>query len=251
MKSKNISCLLESPFKSSRQPEIRKQPGGQTSFPLMLSTTYQETRKGEEIGSLLNGCPPYPHKRWTKEALVEALDKLEGTRKASKFIAKVITLNICPYKSPSGIYTMYQQFKKNATLRKRGHPVIMSVNETADNVRSVLKDRTSNSSAFQLRDMEKAYSNKLKQKATANDLEDETVDTSVNHRTAKAMIISAAMGESFGKLATKKLLAKTQTRFQLEHSVIGAYAYVATVLSTHFIAGPTPTNLSKFCPDIN
>ena len=73
---------------------------------------YQEKRKDEDIRSLLSGCPPYPYKSWTKEALVKALalDKLEGTRKASKFISKVIALDNCPYKSPYGIYIMYQQF---------------------------------------------------------------------------------------------------------------------------------------------
>ena len=247
-KSKPLSRLLESPLKSSRQPKTRKQPERAHVVPTDAEY-YQERRKDEEIGSLLNGCPPYPHKSWTKEALIEALDKLEGTRKASKFISKVITVDSCPYESPSGIYTMYQQFKKNATLRNRGRPNIMLVDEAADNVRKVFKDRTSSSSAYQLRDMEKAYSSKLKQKAAANGLEEETVNTRVSQSTAKAMLISAAMGESVGKLTTKKLLTKTETRFQSKHSVMGAYAYATTVLSTHFIVGSTPSNLSKFCPD--
>ena len=127
----------------------------------------------------------------------------------------------------------------------------MSVDEAADNVRRVLKDRTSNSSAFQLRDMEKAYSRKLKQKAATNGLEEDTVNTRVFPSTAKAMLISADMGESVGKLTTKKLLTKTETRFQSEHSVMGGptLTYTTTVLSAHFIVGPTPSNLSKFRPD--
>ena len=72
----------------------------------------------------------------------------------------------------------------------------MSVDEATDNVRRVLKDRTSNSSAFQLRGMEKAYSNKLKQRATANGLEEEAVNTRVRDSTVKAMIISVAIEES-------------------------------------------------------
>ena len=69
--------------------------------------------------------------------------------------------------------------------------------------------------------------------------------------TAKAMLISADMGESVGKLATQKLLTKTETRFQSEHSVMGGptLTYTTTVLSAHFIVGPTPSNLSKFRPD--
>ena len=58
----------------------------------MNAACYQDKRKDEEIRSLPNSCPPYPHKRWTKEALIKALDKMEGARKASKFIPKVITL---------------------------------------------------------------------------------------------------------------------------------------------------------------
>ena len=67
-KSKNFSRLLESPLQSSRQPKNRKQSERANVVP-MDAEYYQENRKDEEIGSLLNGCPPYPHKRWIRKRL--------------------------------------------------------------------------------------------------------------------------------------------------------------------------------------
>ena len=192
-------------------------------------------KKVTAVTTLLKGRPPYPLKAWTKESLVEALSIFEGTRKTKQFIRKIIRLGNSPYDSVSGIYTMYRLWKIDPTVRNRGRPVTMAATEAEAAVGKVLKDRTSDCSAFVLKDMKNAYASKLKDKAEINGLDAETVSTNVDHSTCKAMTLAAAMGVDVGKATTKKILTKTETRFRSEHSLMMGCAYAATVLATHFI----------------
>ena len=63
------------------------------------------------------------------------------------------------------------------------------------------------------------------------------------------MTLAAAMGKCVGTFTSKKLLTKTEKRFQSKHSLMMGYLYAITVLATHFIEGAVPRSLSKFCPE--
>ena len=125
----------------------------------------------------------------------------------------------------------------------------MTVGEAEYVMKTLLKEHTSDSSAFELKDMKEAYSSRLKDKADKCGLESETIHVQVTNQTAKAMTLAAAMGDSVGTFTTKKLLTKTEKRFQSEHSLMMGYSYAATVLATHFVEGPSPRSLAKFQPD--
>ena len=57
---------------------------------------------------------------------------------------------------------------------------------------------------------------------------------------ATTMTLAAAMGEGVGTFTSKKLLTKTEKRFQSEHSLMMGYSYATTVLATHSIEGAVP-----------
>ena len=104
------------------------------------------------------------------------------------------------------------------------------------------------SSAFKLKDMKDAYAEKKKEQANLDDLDPDSIDCGICDRTAKIALIAVAMGDSDLSLSIKILMMKTEKRYKAEHSIMGAYAYAVTVLSTHFIEGHRPRNLVHFKP---
>ena len=55
-------------------------------------------------------------------------------------------------------------------------------------------------------------------------------------------MVAVAMGTTNLSFMLKKLLIKIEKRWQVEHSVMEAYAYATVVFSTHFVDGPCPCN---------
>lgn len=126
----------------------------------------------------------------------------------------------------------------------------MSVNEVADKVKIMLKDRTPNISAFQHGNVEKAHTSVSPRRRR---LLEGTVNTRENVTTVRVIIISTTTGENAGNSLQRNFWprTKTDTRFLSKHSVawVAVYDFATTVLSTHFIVGPTSVNLSKFWSD--
>ena len=95
--------------------------------------------------------------------------------------------------------------------------------------------------------MKNTLESKRKEDAEANGLDPDTITCDISDKTAKAAMVAVAMGDSNLQFTTKKkLMAKTESRYQSEHLVFGGYAYATTVLSTHFIEAPRPRHLKKF-----
>ena len=197
----------------------------------------------------------FPHELRTKKSLTLELDKweevgvTEGTLVISKrdFTQNVVDNRKSLYGDVSSIYRCQRMWKKTRIVPAgRGPPTNMVLNDIVDAIKETLKDCASDSSAFRLEDMKCAYVVKKKQKVLEDSLEPENIQCGVSDQTAKIAMIAAAMGNTGLTFSKKKLLLKTDKRFQAEHSVMGVYAFATTVLSTHFIDGPIPHNLHKF-----
>ena len=106
---------------------------------------------------------------------------------------------------------MYFQWKIDPNMRNRGRPVTMTVLEAEVVVGKVLSDRTSDCSAFRLKDMKDAYASKLKDSTESNGLDMDTVSAKIDHSTSKTMTLAATMGVHVGKATMKKLVTKTET----------------------------------------
>ena len=205
-----------------------------------------------------DGRPPDGDAKWSKEKIVAAIDKLEEMKEEgveclmdmdkSTFITNVIVTELSPYTSTRGIYKMHKKWKETGMINREGQPSIMKLGEAEAAVKNVLRDCSSDSSAFKLSDMKNAYAEKRKDKAALDGLDPDSINSSISTRTAKVALIAVAMGDSDISLSNKVLLTKTEKRFQSEHSIMGAYAYACTVLSTHFIEGPCPKNLAHLKP---
>ena len=63
-------------------------------------------------------------------------------------------------------------------------------------------------------------------------------------------MVAVAMGTANLSFMLKKLMIKIEKRWQVEHSVMEAYAYATMVFSTRFMDGPCPRNL-KMSPHIH
>ena len=245
-----LRCFANSDAKVKKAPAIPITPPNKTrqsTREVVVSPPLDTKQKQVEL--VLKGRPPHPMKTWTRDALASALVTLEGTRMGRQFMKKVVSLGNSPYQSTSGIHYMYQNWKRTNTTRNRGRPFKVTVDEAEEAVRKCMKERTSDSSAFRIKNMKAAYSSKIKARAEQDGLEPETVSTNVHLDTAKAMMLAAAMGDNVGTFTAMKLLPKTESRFRSEHSVLMGYAYACTVLATHFIEGPIPRSLKKYRPD--
>ena len=196
---------------------------------------------------LLRGLPPYPCRVWTKTQLIDALVVLAPKKKVGEFVTKVIQLGNTEYKHRSGIYKMFDKWKASGLPPpSRGRPMSMELDKAQVGVSNVLRSRATNSSAFMLDNMKDMYTNMVKERVAEDGLDPECVKSGCSDKLAKAMTMAVAMGGDVGKLTNKKLLKKTEKRFQAEHSIFSAYAYALTVLSTHYVEGPVPSKLKQF-----
>lgn len=125
----------------------------------------------------------------------------------------------------------------------RGRPSNLTLNKANEGVKNHSRsERTGDISAFNLSDMKNVFELKKREQAKKDGLDSEGVKCNVSDQTAKATMVAVAMDANDSSFTTKKLLKKTPRRFQAENSIMGGYAYAATVLSTHFIEGKRPAN---------
>ena len=97
-----------------------------------------------------------------------------------------------------------------------------------------------------LDNMKDIYTNKVKERVAEDGLDPECVTSGCSDKLAKVMTMVVAMGDGMGKPTNKKLLTKTEKRFQAEHSMFSAYAFALKVLSTRYLEGPVPSKLKRF-----
>lgn len=210
------------------------------------STAVTPDKDGNDI--VISGEPP-DNKWWKKEELVDALWKLEGTRKTTLFVKAVLEVGKTSYTNRTSIVKLYGKWKKTKTIPKgTGRPATnITVEEAKEAVKNNLNSHTSGSNAFGLDDMKAAIIARRKEQAAKNGLDPDGIDCTVSNQAAKIAMTSAVMGQSASglKFTNKDLLRKTEPRFISEHSLMMGYAYAATVLSTHFIAGTLPSNLQR------
>ena len=177
----------------------------------VAAVTPEKAKKDKIIAKLLKGVPPYPAKTWSKEAIIAALITLENTRKANQFVNTILDKGLTHYKNHSGIYKLYNKWKKHQmVLGDVGRPSTMEVNEAKDTVETMLRDRSSDSSAFPIKDMKDAYINKQKKKAKADGLDPEIIKCTVSDHTAKVTMTAVAMGGSNNRRFTNKKLLKNR-----------------------------------------
>ena len=124
----------------------------------------------------------------------------------------------------------------------------MTVDDIEEAAKASSRECTGSGNTFQLKDAKTAFSNMKKKQAEKDGLDPDSVNATVCDKTAKIAMTAAAMRESCMRFSNKSLQKKTEARFVSEHSVMGAYAYATTVLSTHFVEGPRPQNLKKMKP---
>jgi len=233
-----------------RRPAIVVDSSPKTKKPRRSARVTPE-RADREIATLLCGQPPFPDKLWTKEALVEAMQKTEGTGHTFAFIKKVLDVGKTHYKTHGAMYRMYKRYKANNTIPSGpGRPFSIGVAELENNVTTTLTSRSSSSSAFTLGSLKESIASKKKFEAKANGLDPDGVACGISDRTAKVLMTAAAMGLPGTYFTKKKLQIKSASRFVAEHSLFMAYAFATTAISTGFIPGRTPAHLvGKFRPD--
>lgn len=73
------------------------------------ATTVTPERGDTVIDKLVQGEPPNGDRRWSKETLIAALDKLEGTKRTKEFILNVIDGGKSEYTSEGGIYKLHRK----------------------------------------------------------------------------------------------------------------------------------------------
>lgn len=203
-------------------------------------TVVSPDKPNDEVAKILalKGQPQFPDTKWTKESLINALIKLEGSRKSNAFISAVVDVGKTDYKDPSSIYRMYNQYKKNLVVPGgRGRKSLMNLDEVTDTIKTTLKECASDSNTFKLSHMKDCYEQKKKEQAEKDGLDPDSTNCNVSDVTAKVAIVAAAMSRDDLTLSDKNLQTKTLARWIAEHSIMGGYAYAATVLSTHFIEG--------------
>ena len=194
------------------------------------------------------GEPPDGATFWTKRALISAIDELGVTSWRKPFLKKVVSVGKTHYLELNSIYRMYRNFKKTGHLQNGAGRPSLTLSQLEERARGSIDQRASDSNCFRLKDVKSALSSRKKDEAEKNGLDGDSIDVSVNDEWAKVSLTALALSDTKLSFTKKKLLKKTETRFIAEHSVMGAYAYAATVLSTHFIFGTRPTRLTKFHP---
>ena len=144
--------------KSSLQPSKKKLRHSERV------TTITPEKDTANVDKLLTGKPPNGARMWCKEALIEVLLKLEGTKKAKEFLRKVLKVGKTEYKTEGGIYKMFRAWKETKEVpRREGRPSTMETTEAEATVKQVLKDCSHNSSTFQLQHMKDAFERKRKE----------------------------------------------------------------------------------------
>ena len=203
-------------------------------------------KEEELIDKLVKGQPLNGDRTWSKEAIIGALIKLEGTGKSRQFIKNAIASGKTEIKSINGMYKMYNRWKQTKEINGRGRKPIIETSDIKSAVKDVMKDCSRDSNAFQLKDMEKLLESKKKEKAEKDGLDQETVKSGVSKNTARAAMVALAMDADDQMAFTKKKLnTTTESRWRSEHSPMCGYSYATTVLSTHVNRGPMPHNIAK------
>ncbi|KAL7536827.1 hypothetical protein ACHAXR_007427 [Thalassiosira sp. AJA248-18] len=197
-------------------PKNKKQR--QSTRKVVVSPPDKEYHDSAIVAKLLKGRPPFPAKRWSKETLIEALPTLDGTRKTNAFVKAVIEQGRSEYSHRSAIFKLWKNWKEKKVVLTRGRPRSMKLTEVDNVVKSTLMDCSSDSSAFKLKDMINAFEAKKKVQTGSEGLDPNSINVQVSEKVAKAAMVAVAMGEQSGvKFTNKKLLSKTEKRYQSEH----------------------------------
>ena len=120
-----------------------------------------DEEKQKAISTLLKGAPTLRARIWSKEQLIDALVTLEGTGRSNEFLKTVIAKRVTSYQTVSAIYKLYRTWKLKKAITPVGRPSMMKIDEAEVAVKSLLTDRSSDSSAFKLKDMKNAYLEKI------------------------------------------------------------------------------------------
>ncbi len=104
----------------------------------------------------MKGAPTLRVRIWSKEQLIDALVTLEGTGRSNEFLKTVIAKRVTSYQAVSGIYKLYRTWKLKKAITPVGRPSMMKIDEAEVAVKSLLTDRSSDSSAIKLKDMKNA-----------------------------------------------------------------------------------------------
>ena len=138
---------------------------------------------------------------------------------------------------------MFNKWVTDQIYRARGHHPVINLNTTEIAVKKLLNDHTSESNIFRLKDMKNVNETVEKCTAESDELDPESADCTILYQTAKVRMVAVAMGTINLSFMLKKLLIKIEERWQVEHSVMEAYAYATVVFSTCFVDGPCHCNL--------
>ena len=147
------------------------------------------------------------------------------------------------YQHCSGLNKMFNKWVADQIHRARGHRPVINLNTTVIAMKKLLKDHTSESKTFRLKDMKHVNETVEKGTAQSDELDPESVDCTILDQTAKVRMVVVVMGTTNLSSMLKKLLIKLEKRWQAEHSVMEAYAYATVVFSTRFVDGSCPCNL--------
>ena len=168
----------------------------------------------KEIANLLTGQPTFPDTTWTKETLINAMIKLEGTGMKKAFINQVLAVGKTQYATDSSIYRMYNRYKETKSIPSgRGRPVAMSITDAERQIQISLEMRSSSSSAFTLSIMKNSIASKQKIEAESNGLCPDSIECVVSDRTAKIIMTAAAMGVQGISFTKRSLQPKSVSRF--------------------------------------
>mmetsp|Transcript_5353 Transcript_5353/g.12155 ORF Transcript_5353/g.12155 Transcript_5353/m.12155 type:complete len:487 (+) Transcript_5353:597-2057(+) len=210
--------------------------------PIRLETETIVTPNKSKIAP--SGEPPNGEGMWTKRTIIEAMSKLEGSGLTKQFIVNMLKVGKTTYSSDSGLYVMYNKWKKNGFVRNgAGRPCALGLDKVDAKIATKFRDRSGNSSAFQLSDMKNIIEGHRKDTAEEAGLDPDSINCGVCDTTAKVNLIAAAMGDSGGNITNKKLLIKTLSRYGGENSVQGGVANALTAMTTNNNAGRCPPHL--------
>lgn len=232
------------PSPSAVVPSTSKKPR-RSERVIVVSPGPDKDDKDNVVAKMLEG---HGSKLWTKDTLCKAMYQLEGTGLVKKFVEAVLSSGKTDKMATTypGITRMYNKWKIVGHVNDRGRPSVMQLDEAADAAKSVLNQCSHSSNNFHMKDMKKAFEDKIKEKAENDGLDPNGIDCRISKKTAKHYMTAISMQEDNTlALNDNKEIVKTESRYRAEHSIMMGYAYATTVLSTHFIEGTMPNHIRK------
>ena len=173
------------------------------------------------------------HKWWTKDTLCKAMYQLESTGLTKKFVEAVLSSGKTDKMATSypGITRMYNKWKTNGHVNDRGRPSVMQLSDAADAVKSVLDQCSHSSNNFHMKDMKKAFEEKIKEKAENDGLDPNGIDCRISEKTAKHYMTAISMQED-NTLAlndNKEIVPREKRRRKLEEQHSNAITTRSTI----------------------